>query len=152
MIKFTNSNHFMEEHQEEQFSPCLVDLVHLGIPRLCKQFTKSLPKKWEFSTPTELCHQILICTLTRALGGTSLNIPPTESRYQEGWGEDPFLTASMATAAVQGLQNSIDNLGYYNVTVLFPNLWADHYSVAFSQLPNILLVMEEQKRDRCVFF
>ena len=46
----------------------------------------------------------------------NLYTDPRFGRFQEGWGEDPQLTAIMAVAAIQGLQGSLSN-GYYNSTV-----------------------------------
>ena len=47
----------------------------------------------------------------------NLYTDPRFGRYQEGWGEDPFLTAQMAVAAVSGLQGQLNISGYYNDTV-----------------------------------
>jgi beta-glucosidase len=43
---------------------------------------------------------------------------PRFGRFQEGWGEDPYLTSHMAVAAVRGLQGEQDENGYYNTTVI----------------------------------
>ncbi|KAH3756965.1 Beta-glucosidase BoGH3B [Pelomyxa schiedti] len=62
-----------------------------------------------------------IAVETRITGATrsfspniNLYTDPRFGRYQEGWGEDPFLTASMATASINGLQGTLNENGYYD--------------------------------------
>jgi len=66
---------------------------------------------------------VVIAMEARAIGADrtfspniNLYTDPRFGRYQEGWGEDPYLTSTMAVAAVTGLQGSVNPNGYYNYT------------------------------------